>query len=247
MKKTICPGQDTRYWRPGDIFEVECGGCGNHVEFFKDDAARRCKMCGKRIENPKISLGCAQWCDHAKECLGYDPKGLGVETASEISLADRLIEEVKREFSGDQRRITHALSVFEFARDILKAEGGEPKVVIAAALLHDIGIKEAERKYNSSAPKYQESEGPPVARRIMEGMGMDEDTIGRVCDIVGNHHSVRGIDTPEFRIIWDADWLVNIPDEMDVSNQGKLKVFIEKIFKTDTGREIAKGLYLRGD
>ncbi len=247
MKKTICPGQDTRYWRPGDIFEVECGGCETTVEFFKDDAARRCKSCGKRIENPKISLGCAQWCDHAKECLGYDPKSLDVETASEISLADRLIEEVKREFSGDQKRITHALSVFEFARDILKIEGGDPKVVTAAALLHDIGIREAEKKYSSSSPKYQEIEGPPVARRIMEGMGITEETIEHVCDIVGNHHSVGDIDTPEFRIIWDADWLVNIPDEVNTSDEGKLKGFIEKIFKTNTGREIAKGLYLMGD
>ena len=247
MKKTICPGQDTRYWRPGDIFEIECGVCGNQVEFFKDDAARRCKRCGKRVENPKISTGCAQWCDHAKECLGYDPKSFDVETASEISLADRLIEEVKREFSGDQRRITHALSVLDYASDILRAEGGDPKVVTAAALLHNIGIREAEKKYDSSAPKYQETEGPPVARRIMERMGIDEDTIEQVCDIVGNHHSVGGIDTPEFRIIWDADWLVNLPDEMDISDKEKLKGFIEKVFKTNTGREIAKGLYLRGD
>lgn len=32
-----CPGQDRRYWKPGDIFDVECPQCGNGVEFFKDE------------------------------------------------------------------------------------------------------------------------------------------------------------------------------------------------------------------
>lgn len=68
--KSTCPGQDTRFWQLSDIFEVECVHCGNTVEFFKDDGYRRCKKCGLRVVNPKISIGCAQWCEYAKECLG---------------------------------------------------------------------------------------------------------------------------------------------------------------------------------
>ena len=67
-----CPGQDTRYLKPDDIFEVNCGQCGYSIEFFKDDASRRCPNCGSRIANPKISVGCAQWCKHAKECLSFN-------------------------------------------------------------------------------------------------------------------------------------------------------------------------------
>ena len=73
MNKTMCPGQDTRYWRPDDIFNVACSTCGKEVEFFKDDAQRRCGKCGTVIQNPRLSTGCAEWCEHAKECLGYDP------------------------------------------------------------------------------------------------------------------------------------------------------------------------------
>ncbi|MHC4599829.1 MAG: HD domain-containing protein, partial [Planctomycetota bacterium] len=69
----LCPGQDTRFWRPEDIFELDCGACGHAIEFFKDDVYRRCSACGRRVENPKFNLGCAQWCEHAKDCLGYDP------------------------------------------------------------------------------------------------------------------------------------------------------------------------------
>lgn len=244
MKQVLCPGQDTRYWRSGDIFEVSCGECGNSVEFFKDDAARRCKACGKRIENPKLRLGCAQWCEHAMECLGFDPGYIEGKDALDTPLTDRLIEEVKREFGDDFKRIEHALSVFENAGEILKAEGGDPKVVASAALLHDIGIKEAERKHGSSAAKYQEMEGPKIAERIMGEVGLDSETIDHVSKIVGSHHSARDIDTLEFRIIWDADWIVNIPEEYDVEEKDKLKGVIEKLFKTKTGRGIAKGLYL---
>ncbi len=73
MSKAICPGQDTRYWRPGDIFNVPCASCGNEVEFFKDDVRRRCTGCGATVQNPRMTVGCAGWCEHAKECLGYDP------------------------------------------------------------------------------------------------------------------------------------------------------------------------------
>jgi len=73
MTRAQCPGQDTRYWRPGDIFNVTCAACGKDVEFFKDDAKRRCGTCGAEIRNPRLSAGCAGWCEHAKECLGYDP------------------------------------------------------------------------------------------------------------------------------------------------------------------------------
>ena len=41
-------------------------------------------------------------------------------------------------------------------------------MVISAAILHDIGIHKAEEKYKSSAGNYQEIEGPPIAKAIME-------------------------------------------------------------------------------
>lgn len=65
-----CPGQDQRYWKPGDIFELICPGCGTSIEFWKDDALLACPHCQAMVRNPKIENGCAQWCQSAKECLG---------------------------------------------------------------------------------------------------------------------------------------------------------------------------------
>ena len=246
MTQTICPGQDTRYWRPDDVFEVACSECGYGVEFFKDDAARRCKGCGKKIQNPKLNLGCAQWCEHAKECLGYDPKEkLAQADGAQESLIDQLIKEMKLKFGQDQKRISHALSVLDYAQRILAQESlADPKVVLSAAVLHDIGIQEAEKKHGSSAGRFQEKEGPAIADRIMKKMNLDELTRDHVCRIVANHHSAKDIDTIEFRIIWDSDWLVNIADVYPDADHDKLIRLIDRIFRTETGRQLAERIYL---
>ena len=68
-----CPGQDTQYWNPGDIFETSCPGCGRSIEFFKDDVSRRCKLCGTKVPNPKLDFGCAESCAYADQCLAGLP------------------------------------------------------------------------------------------------------------------------------------------------------------------------------
>lgn len=160
-------------------------------------------------------------------------------------MRDRLIDEMRTVFGDDQRRIDHALKVLGFADRIRKAQGGDELVVTAAAILHDIGIHEAERKYGSSAGKYQEIEGPDIARDIMEELGVDAARANHVCRIIGSHHSGGDIDTPEFRAIWDADWLVNIGDDMGDLSQRKLKEVIAKVFLTDTGRAMARERYIK--
>ena len=239
MSDVKCPGQERRFWRPEDVVEVRCARCNESVEFFKDDATRRCPGCGLRITNPKVRMGCAQWCKFVKECLGFDPNDVAGEDSEEVSLADGLIEAMGKEFGEDRKRVAHALRVLEYAQELLREEGGEARVVIAAAVLHDIGIVEAERKHGSSGGRYQEMQGPPIARRIMEGLGLDEETIEHACRIVGSHHSAGDIDTPEFRIVWDADGLVNMAEELGNCGEGEMKERIDKVFRTEAGRKKA--------
>lgn len=65
-----CPGQDLRFWKPEDIFEVKCPSCGNMLEFFKDEPKLKCGNCGNLILNPKIDISCSQWCKFGEQCLG---------------------------------------------------------------------------------------------------------------------------------------------------------------------------------
>jgi len=228
-----CPGQDQRFWKPEDIFEVRCPGCGSTVEFFKDEPKLKCRSCGQIVANPKIDLGCAEWCQYAVQCLGFS-------TLKAVSfIRDELIDQMKKAFAEDQKRIEHALAVLSYAEQIQTVEGGNPLIVKAAAILHDIGIHEAERKYGSSAGKYQEIEGPPIAERILKNYNIPAEAIGHICRIIANHHSAKGIDTTEFKIVWDADWLVNIPTDFPNASKEKLQDIIDKIFKTDEGYRIA--------
>lgn len=155
-----------------------------------------------------------------------------------------LIDRMKTLFGADSPRIDHALAVLGHAETIMVAgEKLDAMVVRAAAILHDIGIQEAERKHGSSAGRYQEIEGPPIARTILADMGVDAERTEHVCRIVGSHHSARDIDTPEFRVIWDADWLVNIPDEYDTTDAVRMGELVETVFRTDHGKDIARTLF----
>ncbi|MCP4605982.1 MAG: hypothetical protein GY847_36630 [Proteobacteria bacterium] len=73
MNRPRCPGKDMRYWTPDDIFEVICPYCGDEMEFFKDEPTLNCSSCKQVVRNPKIDLGCAEWCKSAEECLGQIP------------------------------------------------------------------------------------------------------------------------------------------------------------------------------
>jgi hypothetical protein len=147
-------------------------------------------------------------------------------------------------FGEDRRRIDHALRVAGHAKEILRHEPGDRELVLAAAFLHDIGIHEAERKYGSAAGNLQEIEGPPIARNILASLGYDEAFVDEVCEIIASHHSPGEVETDNFRIIWDADWLVNVGEELDLDDTENLKKSINRIFMTPTGRQLAGELYL---
>lgn len=239
-----CPGQDSRYWKPGAIFEAKCPECGSDVEFFKDDASRKCKICGHRFLNPSMDFGCASYCKYAEQCIGNLPTELIAQ--KEDLLKDRVAIEMKRYFNPDFKRIGHAGRVARYAEKLGKKEGGDLSVILTSAYLHDIGIKEAERKHKSSAARYQEEEGPPVARTILNKLGANKELIDEVCDIIGHHHHPREEETLNFKVLYDADLITNLEEKQkeNPSDPDKLSGIIENSFLSDAGRALAKDILL---
>jgi hypothetical protein len=157
----------------------------------------------------------------------------------------RIIREMMRYFQDDVRRINHALKVSGFAATIAGREGvleQDATVIGLAAALHDIGIKKAEEKYHSTAGKYQEVEGPPLAKQILQRNGIEASIIERVCFLIGNHHSYQKIDGLDFQILVEADFLVNIFE--DGLDRGAVRSIRDKYFKTATGIELLDTMYL---
>jgi HD superfamily phosphodiesterase len=159
--------------------------------------------------------------------------------------SDALTSAMRAYFKGDVKRINHASKVMAYAEELMKREGGDYPIITGAAVLHDIGIHQAEKKYGSTGSRYQEKEGPPVARRILARLGFPRDQIEEICQIIAHHHSPGKITTKNFEIVYDADWLVNLRDEYDIQDREKLSGVIDRVFLTQSGRALARDIYLQ--
>ena len=129
-------------------------------------------------------------------------------------LKGQLIKLLTDFFENDYRRIQHAVDVLHHAENIMqKADEYDCDVVVAAALLHDVGIKPSESELGYNNGKTQEQYGPPVARELLTRIGFPPDKLQKVVDIVGNHHSPSRYDYPELAILKEADRIVNRQEE----------------------------------
>ena len=148
-------------------------------------------------------------------------------------------------FGNDTKRINHFMKVYSFAKAIGELEGlsdREQSILEVTAVLHDIGIKNAEAKYNSSAGKYQEQEGPAVAQDILTEFDFDREFVERVKFLIGHHHTYDNIQGMDYQILVEADFIVNIYE--DNMQKEAIENVINKIFVTKAGTEIAKPMFL---
>ncbi|QNU67546.1 HD domain-containing protein [Ruminiclostridium herbifermentans] len=159
-----------------------------------------------------------------------------------------LISEMVKYYAGDIKRINHFMKVYSFAKTIGEMEGLDNEkqdILEVAAIVHDIGIKVSEQKYNSSAGKYQELEGPPIAKKLLERLEFDDLLVDRVCFLVGHHHTYTAIDDIDFQILVEADFLINVHED-EISKDSVLSLK-DKYFKTKTGKNYLDLMYLNED
>jgi len=227
-----CPGQDKRYWTGEVAFDVSCPKCGSGVEFFKDESSGRCPSCGHRFRNPRVSFDCAKWCAYAEECLGFVPER--EESPADPgggALASRLIRAVKEEYASDQARVARALSTFQYAKELLSAEGGDPRIVLAAALLLETGT-------DGPADGDRQAE----AKRILEEIGLDADTLACVCNLLRCHSAGDDLDTVEFKIVSDARSLAALAAARGESDREGIGSPVKQKLRTEAGKRKVQAL-----
>lgn len=156
-----------------------------------------------------------------------------------------LINEMIKYYASDVKRINHFMKVYSFAKTIGEMEKVDclnQEVLEIAAIVHDIGIKLSEQKYNSSSGKYQQIEGPALAKELLEKLDFEDTIISRVCFIVGHHHTYTAIDGIDFQILVEADFLINIYED-EISQEAIFKIR-DNYYKTDAGINFLKQMYL---
>jgi HD superfamily phosphodiesterase len=240
-----CPGQDMRYWKPGDIFETQCPQCDRKVEFFKDEVRRKCR-CGHEIVNPKLDFGCAAWCPYAEQCIGVVPEELRVRPQAEqkILLRERISLEMKKYFGTHFKQVHHALKVARYAEKILRMEGGNPLVVVGAAYLHGVGSDEAEKGDGPIPGEAREKEGPVAVKEILDGLDVNKEIVGEICQIIVHQRQSEPDKTLNAQIVYEAEWLANLEEGENLKDREKAKRLIGEVFKTKTGKQLAEELHV---
>jgi hypothetical protein len=204
-----CPGQDRAYWKADAVFEVPCPQCGVSVELFKDEATGHCPRCGHRFPNPGVEIGCAEWCSLAQECLGVAPQ-LQSFVRPEGALAARLIHALDERFQSDRPRFACALKVFQFAKSLVGKHGGDPRVILAAALLLELVVRGSRGASGPNSSEDDAAGGMAEARGLLKQSGLDEETSRQIDDILTDYRAGRKSDTLEFRVVCEAAQMADL-------------------------------------
>ena len=150
-------------------------------------------------------------------------------------------------YNGNTHDVRHFIKVHSYAATIGRLEGLDEETLTTlelAAIVHDIAIPLCREKYGSADGKHQEQEGPALARKFMQELGVDEERTQRVEYMVGHHHTYTNVDGVDMRILLEADFLVNA-DEGNKSMENILSVR-ESIFRTESGRAMLDAIYGTG-
>ena len=147
--------------------------------------------------------------------------------------------------AGDASRIQHFIKVYCYSHMIGIKEKLDDKTQVVldlAAIVHDIGILPAEKKYGYQTGKLQEEIGPAFAGKLLEEINVEESTIKRVEFLVAHHHTYEGVDSIDWQILLEADFLVN-SFEKNMSAD-TIRNTMHELFKTNAGIQLCKRMYV---
>ena len=149
-------------------------------------------------------------------------------------------------YRGSLHDIDHFLKVYAYAKAIGELEGlpaSKQKILEIAAIVHDIPCPLCREKYGCAAGKYQELEGPALAREFLNEFDLSAEEIEHICWLIGHHHTVTNVDGMDHRILLEADYLVNA-GESNFTREN-IENALKSFFRTESGSALLKDIYLR--
>ncbi len=159
-------------------------------------------------------------------------------------MTKQLLAEVISYFHGDPKRIHHLVKVHALAKYIGECEQLDTYtqyILETVAIVHDMGILPCEVKYGSAPGHLQEKEGVAPVEALLEHLGYAPQVKERVLYLVAHHHTYTNVSGLDYRILLEADALVNFYEE-EVPRE-LIRSYKEKLFRTNTGLMLLEMLY----
>ena len=160
-------------------------------------------------------------------------------------MKDKLIRKMIDFYQGNKHDVAHFMKVYAYAETIGLSEGLDErtqKTLEYAAIVHDIACPICRVKYGNTNGKYQEAESEALLIPFLEEFDMDDEMKDRIIYLVSHHHTYTNVDGMDYRILLEADYLVNA-DESNYSKES-IQTFKKNVFQTKCGIHILDSLYL---
>ena len=162
---------------------------------------------------------------------------------------NKIVSDVMRDMiacsAGNLHDIAHFMKVYGFARTIGIGEGlsdVEQETLEIAAILHDIACPLCRKKYGNTNGNYQEKEGALLTQEFLRKFELPGGMAERIVYLVSHHHTYTDVDGRDYRILLEADFLVNA-DESHMSEDAVRRAR-KQIFRTETGITLLNAIYL---
>jgi hypothetical protein len=170
------------------------------------------------------------------------------------------IYELAQPYLDTRSNDLHTRIAYCFALKLLKAEGGDEKIVIPAVILHDVGWKAIPEDIHLAAfgpgrkdweiNRMHEVEGAKIAGELLHQIGYDKALVDRIVEIILGHDSRREAISHNDALVKDSDKLWRFSREAIQVDPPRFRVdavthvvwlgrHIDGWFLTKTGRKIA--------
>jgi len=228
-----CPGQNTMFWKPDDIYDVRCPNCDRPVEFWKDDSKRTCE-CGHRFLNPKRDLGCLEYCKYAEQCMPEMFEGENLKAL----YRDRLLVVAKIALKPEDARLQRSQEIAELAEEILDGESGQPKVVFAATILGDLALNP--QSHGGQAGSATRGDSPSaIVRMVLADLRTEKEVIDQVCQIIEDRINGTSSEDVNHKIVSDALVIADLLGKKALLEKAAIERLVESKVQTKTGKRLA--------
>ncbi len=154
--------------------------------------------------------------------------------------------------------VTHLQAAVYYMKELLKSESGNPRILIPAIYLHDIGyagrLQEKGYAYKDTVKVKSDhmAIGAKMSQEILKEIGsFTDEEIKAISHLVGMHDKLEEINTPEEQLVFEADSL-SMADRDRVKPSFDKENYLEWLdhfindrasrFKTETGKKFLQKL-----